>query len=483
MNEPIPLCVDPEGTLFGTDTVMESAILLVKRKPWLIYRLVIWRLQGRSVLRRKLVSEVSLDFAALPTHPEFENFLKHEHDRGRKIFLVTDSDSGTAAAMAKPFACFEGVIGQEAAPAGNNGGSNGSPREGGLAAALQARFGGKQFDYATRGSDGKIQAAARKTILVTDSDRVIGTAKEAGEVERIFPPVRGRAADWLRTLRVYQWAKNLLLVAPLAFAHGWTDMARWKQLLPALAAFCLCASSVYILNDLIDLESDRHHPRKRHRPFAAGTVPLMAGVVGGPLLFLASLAIAAGLPWPFVGAFLLYFAATFAYSLRLKQVAILDVLVLAGLYSLRVIAGGFAAQTTISDWLLAFSMFLFLSLAFVKRFSELQMAKFANREALKGRGYVTSDIELVSSMGVGCGYLSVLVLAFYINNPDVVRLYHRPAALWLACPVLLYWVSRIWLLAHRKILHDDPIVFTLTDKQSWLIGVIIVLIAAAASPA
>jgi 4-hydroxybenzoate polyprenyltransferase len=237
------------------------------------------------------------------------------------------------------------------------------------------------------------------------------------------------------------------------------------------------------LNDLLDLESDRHHPRKRSRPFAAGKIPLGFGFIGAPLLLLAGFLIASALPVSFLLSFVIYYLLTLAYSLGLKQIAILDALILAGLYSLRVIAGGFAAQVPVTDWLLAFSMFFFLSLAFVKRFTELQMTRQANEEVVKGRGYFASDVELVSSMGVGCGYLSVLVLAFYINNPAVAHLYRRPAALWLACPVLLYWISRIWLLAHRKRMPDDPIVFTLTDRQSWLIGLIFLLIAVAASPA
>jgi 4-hydroxybenzoate polyprenyltransferase len=471
MTVQIPLCVNPEGTLFKTSTLLESILLLLKQKPLAIFWLPVWRLRGKSVLKRELAARVSLDFGSLPANGEFISFLKHERENGRKIVLVTDANLKTAADMAAPFGFFDSWIG---------GHKNGNGSHSDLAALLQERFGAKQFDYAGNGrGDSEIRNAARNIIPVA----ALGSGPERGTGAEVnSPPAPTKWRAWTRALRLYQWPKNLLLLAPLAFAHAWHDTTKLLQVGLALAAFCLCASSVYILNDLMDLDSDRHHPQKRHRPFAAGTIPLGSGLAAVPLLLAVSILIAAFLPLPFLAGFALYYLLTLAYSLHLKQVAVLDVLLLAGLYSLRVIAGGLAAQIRVTDWLLAFSMFLFLSLAFVKRFTELQMAKYANKETLKGRGYVTSDIELVSSMGVSCGYLSVLVLAFYINNPDVAKLYHRPTALWLACPVLLYWISRIWLLAHRQLLHEDPIVFTLTDKQSWLIAIIFMLIAAAAAP-
>jgi len=448
---------------------LESTLLLLKQRPLSLFQILLWRLQGTTVLERQLETQVQPDFKSLPVHADFLAYLKQEHQNGRQLVLVTDAPSKTAEAMAAASGIFDSTI------------STSETKD--KAALLSQRFGAKQYDYAGNGKgDSEILAAARKNILVTSSSGVIQAAQKRAEVEKVFPDPGPSLSVWSRVLRIYQWPKNLLLLAPMACAHLWTDKTRLWHLILALVAFCLCASSVYVLNDLLDLESDRHHPKKRHRPFAAGKMPLGVGLAGAPLLLMGGFAAAAWLPVKFLIAFALYYLLTLSYSLRLKQIALVDVLLLAGLYTLRVIAGGFATRIDVTDWLLAFSMFIFLSLAFVKRYTELQLAKYANKEKVAGRGYFTSDIELVSTMGIGCGYLSVLVLAFYINNPDVAKLYHRPAALWLACPVLLYWISRIWLLAHRKLLHDDPIVFTLTDKLSWLVGIIFMLIGVAASP-
>jgi 4-hydroxybenzoate polyprenyltransferase len=473
MKEQIPLCINPEGTVFITNVFLECSLQSLTQKPLSLQRLLTRPMHGKTAPGQEPAAQRVPGFASLPVNHDFLSFLKQEHDHGRKLVLVTAAGMETAQAMAKPFGLFDGVI------AGNGGRTKAN-----VAALLQERFGAKEYDYAcSGGSDLEARKAARKVILVTGANNFVPGAQTGDGVERIFQAPVTHWGDWIRALRVHQWAKNLLLLAPLVFAHDWSDTAKMFHLLLALAAFCLCASSVYILNDLLDLESDRHHPRKRNRPFAAGKIPLEFGFIGAPLLLLASFLMALALPVSFLLSFVLYYLLTLSYSLGLKQVAILDVLILAGLYSLRVIAGGLAAQVPVTDWLLAFSMFLFMSLAFVKRFTELQMTRHANEAAVKGRGYFANDVELISSMGVACGYLSVLVLAFYINNTAVAQLYRRPAALWLACPVLLYWISRIWLLAHRKQMHDDPIVFTLTDRQSWLIGLIFLLIAAAASPA
>jgi 4-hydroxybenzoate polyprenyltransferase len=318
--------------------------------------------------------------------------------------------------------------------------------------------------------------------VVNAGDRLAQKARALGDVEKVFEKDPGHISDLFRVLRVHQWCKNFLLFAPLLGAHRWKDVSRLSQVLIAFVAFCLCASSVYVLNDLVDLESDRSHPRKCHRAFAAGRIPLSQGFIGATLLLAASFLIALSLSRSFVITFATYYVLTLLYSLRLKQIPILDVLVLASLYGVRVIAGGYAAQVEVTDWLLALSTFLFVSLAFAKRFTELQWARQANRSDLKGRGYRAGDAQLISGMGISSGYLSVLVLALYITHPAVTQLYRRPTTLWLACPVVLYWISRLWLLAHRDALHDDPIIFALKDKQSWLICLILLAITVAASP-
>lgn len=274
-------------------------------------------------------------------------------------------------------------------------------------------------------------------------------------------------------LRPHQWIKNLLVFVPLLAAHSWRNPTSIIHSIIAFIVFCLMASSVYLLNDLIDLADDKHHHRKRNRPFAAGHINRLWGWVLWPILLVIAFTIAKiALSLTFMLVMSIYFLLTMAYSLRLKQYAIIDVLILACLYLLRIVAGGVTIHVLLSFWLLAFSLFFFLSLAFIKRFSELKLARDAgNDEKIRGRGYVHHDLELVSIMGVVAGYIAILVLALYIQDTHTAELYSAPQFIWLACPVLLYWISRIWLIAHRGNMHDDPIIFAMKDKISWLVVV------------
>jgi 4-hydroxybenzoate polyprenyltransferase len=275
--------------------------------------------------------------------------------------------------------------------------------------------------------------------------------------------------------------KNLLVFAPLVTAHRLTDPS---LLLPALAAFLafgLCASSVYLLNDLMDLEADRHHPRKRERPIAAGRVPLAAvpWVMLG--LLAATVTVGLSLPPAFLGVIGLYFAMNVGYSLGLKSVAVLDVLILAGLYTLRIVAGSAAVELWPSTWLLAFSMFLFLSLALVKRYAELMAMRAVEGARARARGYQLDDAELLASLGGGAGYLAVLVLALYIDTAASGPLYAHPMLLWGFCPLLIYWISHLWLMAHRKRMHDDPLVFAVRDRVSQVLMALMALVLVAAA--
>lgn len=286
----------------------------------------------------------------------------------------------------------------------------------------------------------------------------------------------GRAAPLLRALRAHQWVKNLLVFAPLLLAHRVFEPGLLLRCAGAFVAWSLCASAGYLFNDLLDAEADRRHPYKMRRPVAAGTLGRSAAAWAAVALLAAGLALAfACLPTAFGLMLLLYLALTVAYTALLKRLVIVDVLVLAGLYTLRVLAGGFAAGVEVSPWLLAFSMFLFLSLAFVKRYTELRAGGADG--GLQRRGYTAGDTELLRSFGTAAGYLSVLVLALYINQSrEVTHLYRRPGALWLIGPCLLYWVTRVWLLAHRGRLHDDPVVFTVKDPASYAVGAAVALL-------
>lgn len=274
----------------------------------------------------------------------------------------------------------------------------------------------------------------------------------------------------VRLMRPHQWTKNVLLLVPLAAAHGAGGPAALSTVLLAVLAFCLCASSVYIVNDIVDLESDRAHARKCRRPLASGAVPVATALVLAPVLLAAAALITVFLPPKFQLVMGVYWLLTMAYSFKLKGIVLVDAICLAALYTLRVIAGGAAANVALSFWLLVFSIFLFLSLAFVKRYAELDSLRRQSQLEAAGRGYHVEDLPVLQSLGTAAGYLSVLVLALYINSPDIESLYHRPKLIWLLCVLMLYWISRVWMKAHRGTMHDDPVVFALKDRMSLLIG-------------
>jgi 4-hydroxybenzoate polyprenyltransferase len=294
----------------------------------------------------------------------------------------------------------------------------------------------------------------------------------------------GPAAAILRALRPLHWVKNLLVAAPIVLAHQLSDRRRVLSVMLAVAAFCLCASAVYVLNDLIDRDADRHHPRKRLRPFAAGQLSTAVGAAM-ILVLLAGAGSLAALTerWLFVAMLGLYFVLTVSYSLYFKSRLLVDVVLLAGLYTHRIIAGAVAADVPLTPWLLAFSMFLFLSLAFAKRYSELTLVEAGEQKEMRGRGYVLEDLRIMESVGPTSGYLAVLVMGLYMSSDVVKQLYQgrRPEVLWLACPVLLYWITRLWFLARRRQLVDDPLIFALRDKVSWACAVLMAVIVTVAS--
>jgi 4-hydroxybenzoate polyprenyltransferase len=291
------------------------------------------------------------------------------------------------------------------------------------------------------------------------------------------PRARSRGIALVKALRPHQWVKNLLLFVPLVLDHKLFDGPAVTRALTAFVAFCCAASSAYALNDILDLDADRRHPTKRHRPFASGALSPAFGVA----LALGLLVVAFAVSWSslssrFLLLLTLYVVLTTMYSLYLKRVPVVDVLLLAGLYTLRVLAGIAATHVRFSTWLLAFSMFLFLSLAFLKRYTEVSAMTERDGDQVRRRGYLRGDREWLGSMGGASGYLSVLVLALYINSEQVMALYRSPLVLWLACPLLLFWTSRMWLLAHRGRIHDDPIVATVRDPMSYVTGALLALV-------
>lgn len=278
----------------------------------------------------------------------------------------------------------------------------------------------------------------------------------------------------LQAIRIHQWVKNLLIFVPMILAHKLADkQAIWASII-CFAAFSLTASAGYLINDLVDIENDKRHPTKKNRPLASGRISKNTCYLICVLFLGIALTLTLSLSYKSLLVLLAYFCTSLLYSAKLKKIVLLDVFVLASLYTIRIIAGGFAVAVPVSAWLKAFSMFIFLSLAMVKRFSEVAGLKDNNKAP--GRDYRTGDLDVLTNMGTTSGYLSVLVLALYINNEDVAKLYSHSGALWLICPLLLFWISRVWLLTHRGEMHDDPIVFAIRDKTSYLIGAVSALI-------
>ena len=457
---PIPLCVDLDGTLCRTDTLVESLLSLLKRQPWVLLALPFWLLAGRAAFKQRIASSAELNVARLPWRRDLLDWLRVERAAGTRLILCTGADRAIASACAEELGIFDEVL-------ASDGSINltGSSKH----AALVGRFGERGYDYIGNSSaDLPVWTSARKALLADATPGLAAKAAAVAELGAQFPATPLGFTLWLKALRVHQWVKNMLIFLPIALAQKTAVLALEDTTLGFLA-FGLCASSVYVVNDLLDLESDRAHPRKSLRPFAAGSLPLTAGLLVAVLLLLLSFALAAFIAFNFFAVLAGYYCLTLAYSLKLKRMPIVDVLVLAALYTLRIIAGGETAKVTLSFWLLAFSVFLFLSLGIVKRYAEMGMVKSGAGSTAAGRGYLVDDMPLLRDLGTAAGYGAVLVLAMYLNSPDSQLVYHHPRRLWLLPPFVLYWISRIWLKTHRGLMHDDPIVFALKDGVSIMI--------------
>jgi 4-hydroxybenzoate polyprenyltransferase len=459
-NQSIPLCVDLDGTLVKLDTLHQALFLLLRRSPASILRIPGWLARGKAFLKDQVMQRITLDATALPYHEAFLAFLRREHKAGRPLVLATASNYRTANAVADHLGIFAETLSSSA---------DTNMRHSNKLSAIQERF--PVFGYAGNDvADFPIWEQAEEVILVNPSRAV--KSRYTGRADQVFSERRPVALMLIKAMRCQQWLKNLLIFAPMFLAHKFTDARTLLQAVTAFFSFSFAASSIYILNDLFDLSADQHHPRKCRRPFASGDLAITTGALLIPVLTLLSLALALRLSGPFFMTLMAYYAITTVYSWRLKQLAIVDVLTLAILYSMRIVAGSVATATTASSWFIIFAIFLFLSLALVKRLSELLEMKNdagaddANRE----RGYHIDDLPLLMAFGTASGYLSAFVFTMYLNSDKVALLYSRPELLWLFCPLLLYWITRVWMLAWRGRMRDDPLAFAARDPQTYVIG-------------
>ena len=472
------LAVDLDGTLISSDMLHESFwAALGKDRSLVISALGAFLSGGRAALKERLATGVEIDVALLPYKETVLEELRAAKTRGAHVVLATASDRRFAEAIANHLGLFDEVLA-----------SDGETNLKGAAKAdlLVKKFGQGGFAYIGDSSaDLTVWEKSSEAISVDATPTLRGriTAPNVRHLEEA-----GGEGHWMqaafRALRPHQWLKNLLVFIPMMLAHNFTGSAFLAALL-AFAAFSLVASSVYVLNDLVDLSADRAHPRKRLRPFASGALPLSTGLWLAPGLLAAGIIVGAIVGSLFLGILLFYYLCTLAYSLGLKRITVIDICMLAGLYTLRVVAGAAATMTVPSVWLLGFSIFFFLALAAVKRQAELVDLVARGDDKAEGRGYLPEDLPLITMMALASGYVSVLVAGLYLTSDSVAILYSFPSALWGICAVLVYWVSRIVMLTHRRRMHDDPIVFAVTDKVSLFCGVMIVglvVIAARFSP-
>jgi 4-hydroxybenzoate polyprenyltransferase len=462
-----PLCVDLDGTLVKSDTLLDGLCQFVRSDPLEVWRVPLWVLGGRARLKIEIAKRAPLDAARLPYNGLLLRYLQSQKREGRRLYLTTGADAGLAHRVAAHLGIFEGVLGTDAVT------NLTSSRK---LARLQSQFVG--FDYIGNSrADLAVLAGAGEAMLANPTLGLrMGLRTRGIKVARCFNDIQPRLRTLVKAIRVHQWAKNILIVVPLLLSHR-LSAASLVAAVAAFFCFCFMASANYLINDMLDIENDRKHPEKRMRPFAAGDLPVTTGMGLTMVLFLASVALLPWLPRAFALWLGLYIVATTSYSVYLKRVVVVDVILLSGLYTLRLLAGGAATGTEISQWLGGFSTFLFLSLAMVKRFSEIEILRERGIAATHGRGYLVADMEQIRSFGTASAYAAVVVFMLYIARPDVTGLYRHATRLWLIVPFLIYWLNRVWLLASRGELDEDPVVFAMRDKLSLAVGVAVAIVA------
>lgn len=451
------LFVDLDGTLIRTDLLFESLLRLIRRNPLYLAVIPFWLLRGRAWLKHQIARRVKIDAAGLPYNEEFLAWLRRQRDGGRAMTLISASNQSYVDAVSEHLGLFEAAVGSDA--------------ETNLKSRRKLRrieeMGGGDFAYAGDSrADLPIWSRAKQIVMVNCAPAVSRrfASRESdvlnfGSASAVFRPL-------LRAVRPHQWLKNTLLFVPLILSHQLTQPELLFASAIGFIAFCLCTSSVYLLNDMLDLDSDRAHRTKRRRPFAAGELPLAAGFIAAPALLLGAFLVSSLLPADFRLVLLIYWLLTCLYSFALKRIFLVDVATLATLYALRVAAGAEAIEVVTTNFLIAFSLCFFLGLALVKRVTELVNLQTQATEAVSGRAYRRSHEPLLSVIGGLASVLAVVVFAFYINAPATTRLYGSPLILWLICPLLIVLLGRIWRLARAGRLHEDPVLFAVEDRFS-----------------
>ncbi|MEK6763154.1 MAG: UbiA family prenyltransferase [Nitrospirota bacterium] len=460
-----PLVVDLDGTLTPADTLVESLIQLIKRTPLSLLLLPFWFLKGRAAFKDAVASRTSIAVDRLPYHESLLAYLLSEKKKGRRIILATAAHKSIAEGVSAHLGLFDHVL---ATDAGRNLKSKAKLE------AIREEV-GEKFVYAGDShADIPIWRGAQAAILVGVSSGLTESIRRYVPIEQEFPTEAIGLAVWLRALRVYQWLKNMLLFVPALTSFSFMEMGGLTTVVVAFLAFSFAASATYIVNDLWDLENDRAHRRKRLRPFASGTIPILYGLaVAVSALFLAFV-LAMYVSTGFFQILLLYVVLTSVYSWVLKEYVLIDVLLLSLLYTLRILAGSIAIGVTASSWLLAFSVFMFLSLALVKRCAELVSLDQIGGKGTRGRDYRVTDLVVLWPLGVGAALSAVVVFGLFISAPQTQVRYATPQLLWLVAIGLTYWLSRLWIKTSRGEMHDDPMIYAISNPNSLITVVLMI---------
>ena len=464
----LPLCIDLDDSLLLTDTLWESFLRLIAKNFFYIFLLPIWLLSGKAVMKRRISERVTLAYNTLPLNTPLVDYITEQKKSGRKIVLITAADQKIANGVAEHLDLFDTVL-------ASDGEQNLSGKR--KAKALNELFGEKGYVYAANAAiDIAVWKHAAAAIVVNASEGLSAKIKSMFSVETDIPTITKDSLfrRIIRATRPHQWVKNLLLFVPLILSHQLSPELIVTNIL-AFIAFCCTASAIYIVNDLFDLEADRLHDTKKERPFASGSVSIQAGCWLALILLSIALLVALTINLSFIVAIIAYIFLTSLYTLRLKRMVLIDVLTLTSLYTIRIVAGAAAVNVPVSYWLLTYSIFIFLSLGLVKRYTELHKLSIKYSEKRKARGYTVDDLPVILLFGVCSGFISVLVMVLYINDLQASKLYAQPSWLWIVGMAVLYWINRVWLLAHRGELHEDPVLFAIHDRASYVIVLIIIL--------
>ncbi len=460
-----PLCVDLDGTLVRADTLHEQLFNLLLHAPWLVFKLLLWLCSGKAHFKSQVGRYTALDPGLLPYDERVLEFLRREKGRGRMIVLVTAADRAVAEVVADHLGLFDRVLASDGVL-----NLSGSAK----AEVLMTEFGSNFTYIGNDRADLAVWAAAENAVVANASGSLTEHVRRISRVERVFPPLSRSWPIFIKAVRPHQWSKNLLVFVPIVTANAFSDARAWQAAAIAFLAFCAMASAVYILNDLTDLAADRRHPRKRQRPLASGALSIPSALA----LAVALAVCAAGLSWssnllPMV---LVYATVSLLYTLKFKELVLVDVFTLSFLYSIRLFAGGYVTGYTISLWLLDFTTFLFLALALMKRVSELMSIRASDNERLARRAYLAPDLLVLQVMGLASSFSAAVLMALYVQSADVVIHYRFPAVLWVFVPLVLFWQCRLWLSTARGYMHDDPIVYAARDWVSWLVSAAVVLV-------